>query len=337
MKAALIRRFGEPLELADLPIPTPGSHQVVIRVEACGLCHTDLAAAAGSWPVKPILPRVPGHEVVGRIAIVGADVHHLHKGERVALGWLGSTCGRCRACLSGDEVLCEERRYTGYDVDGGFAEYVQAVADFVVPVPSGVDPLDAACLTGAGAAAYRAVKIADAGVTDLVAVFGIGGVGHCAIQYVRATGASVVAVDTVEEKLAIARELGAQLTVNAAAENPASMMSRLGGATCALVTTDAPEAMVQALDSLAPGGRLVLVAIPSAAALPLPVYRVVREGIDVIGSPGPARVDIADVFTLHQARRTRVVHQARSLRQVNEAMAELAEDKVPGRLVFELR
>jgi propanol-preferring alcohol dehydrogenase len=337
MKAAVLREFGAPLIIEDRPIPVPGHHDVVVRVEACGLCHTDVSAALGTWPVRAKLPVVPGHEAVGKIVAVGDEVTHLHKGVRVAVPWLGWSCGRCEYCLTGRETLCRQRLNTGSDTDGGFAEYVKASADFVVVVPHGVDPLDAACLTCAGASAYRAVSVSGAGISDLTAVFGIGGVGHLALQYAGIAGASVVAVDTVQDKLIMAQTLGARHATNAAKEDPVDAIQDLGGAHQAIVATGAPQAIDQALASLRPGGTLVLLAIPRENDLRLPAFETILQGITVIGSIGANRVDLQQVFRLHREGHTRVVHQARKLSQVNQAIVEVQADQVPARLVFEFR
>jgi propanol-preferring alcohol dehydrogenase len=337
MKAAVVRSFGDALVIEDRPVPIPGPLDVVVRVEACGLCQTDLSAALGTWPAQPELPFVPGHEIVGRVTAVGSDVHHVGLGERVAVPWLGWACGHCDYCLTGRESLCGLRRNTGSDIDGGFADYVRASADFVVGVPRGIDVLDAACLTCAGASAYRAVMQSGAGISDLTAVFGIGGVGHLALQYAAIAGATVVAVDTVAGKLTMASALGARHVVDASAGDPVLAVQALGGADQAIVATGAAHATEQALASLRPGGTLVLLAMPTDQDLQLPVFETVKRGITVIGSIGANRMDLVHALALHRDGRTRVVHQARTLAHINEAMAELEADEVPARLVFEFR
>ena len=190
MKAAVVRSFDRPLEIEELPIPVPGPDQVLVRIEACGLCHTDIHAARGEWPVKPSPPFIPGHEGVGIIERVGAgNTHGLEPGMRVALPWLGYACGACQYCNSGRETLCLSQLNMGYAINGGFAEYAVGYARHVVRVPDGVDPADAAPLTCAGVTTYKAVKVSGARSSDLVAVFGVGGLGHLAVQYARITGA----------------------------------------------------------------------------------------------------------------------------------------------------
>lgn len=337
MKAAVIRKLGAPLELETRPIPLPGPGEVLVRVEACGLCRTDIHAAHGDWPTKPALPVVPGHEAVGRVVRLGPGVSEVRLGDRVAVPWLGWACGCCEYCLSGAESLCRRRRNTGYDIDGGFAEYLTASEHFVVKVPVDVDALDAACLTCAGLSAYKAVLSSGAGPTDLTAVFGVGGLGHLAVQYARIVGASVVGVDRLTAKLEMAASLGARRAINTAVTDPVSTLQAMGGASQAIVAAASREAADQALASLRPGGTLVLLAMPDDEALRLPIAETVQGGITVIGSIGGSRVDLARVFTLQAQGHTRVVHQARVLSQVNQAMAEVEADKVAGRLVFEFR
>lgn len=337
MKAALVRQFGSDLTVEDRPVPTPGPGEVLIRVETCGICHTDLHTVQGAWSPQPALPFVPGHEAVGRVAAKGPEVTYLHVGDRVAVPWLGWACGRCHYCLTGSDVLCRQRRHTGYDLDGGFAQYMTANAAFVVGVPPGIDPLDAACLSCAGVNAYKAVKVAGSASSQLTAVFGVGGVGHLVIQYARIAGAEVVAVDITGPKITLARELGASHAVHSGDADPVKAIQRLGGADQAVVTAASPVAVEQALASLKAGGTLVLVAMPPETALELPVYDVVRDGIAVVGSPGGNRADLQETFALHTHGRTRLVHQARGLHQINQALRELEADTVPAKLVLEFR
>jgi alcohol dehydrogenase, propanol-preferring len=336
MKAAVVRQLGQPLVIEERPIPTPGAGQVLVRLEASGLCHTDIHAAHGDWPVKPIPPFVPGHEGVGRIASVGDGVSPKRVGERVAIPWLHAACGTCEFCISGWETLCLEQKNTGYSIDGCYAEYVLAQADFVVPVPEGVDPLDAAPLSCAGVTTYKAVKVSGARPSDVVAIFGVGGLGHLALQYARIAGATVVAVDVTEDKLALAKELGADHIVNASVESPVDALAELGGADVAIVTAADAGPLRQAFDSLRRKGRLVLVGLPAHNEFALPVFQTVLNGIQVIGSIVGTRLDLAEVFELHAAGRTRVVFETRQLEDVNEAFAEVLRGAVPARLVFDL-
>ncbi len=286
MKAAVVHDFTQPLSVEEVPDPVAGAEQVLVRLQACGLCHTDIHAAHGEWPVKPSPPFIPGHEGVGMIEQVGpGNPHGLEVGMRVALPWLGYACGDCRYCNSGRETLCEKQINTGYGMDGGFAELAIGYARHVVRVPDEVDSLDAAPLTCAGVTTYKAVKESGARAADRVAVFGAGGLGHLAVQYARVTGAEVIAVDINEDRLATATELGAEHVVNAASEDPIAAIQKLGGADVAIATAVSPIAFEQAMGSLARGGRLVCVGLPAENELRL------ADLPDGARRPQPARLD----------------------------------------------
>ncbi len=340
MKAAVVHDFGKPLELQEVPKPEPGSGEVVVKIETSGLCHTDIHAAHGDWPVKPKLPLIPGHEGVGLIESLGPGVTELtglREGDRVALPWLGSACGYCEACLTGWETLCEKQLNTGYFIDGSYAEYAKANANFVGRVPPEIDPLDAAPLTCAGVTTYKALKVSGARPAQLVAIFGIGGLGHLALQYARVFGAHTVAVDIVDEKLQLARELGADYTVNAKTEDPVQAIKALGGADVAIGVAVAPKAFEQAYASLRRGGRLVFVALPADNFVQLPIFETVLNGLQIFGSIVGTRIDLTEVFDLHKAGRTRVIREVRRLDQVNEAFEEVETGRAKARLVFDLR
>ena len=251
--------------------------------------------------------------------------------------WLGWACGACEACASGWETLCPNARYTGYTVNGGFAEYVIADAAFAGLVPAGIDPLDAAPLTCAGVTTYKAVKVSGARSSDLVAVFGIGGLGHLAMQYAQIAGATVAAVDIVESKLDVAKQLGAAYTVNALPTIRAAEIQALGGADAAIVLAATPLACEQAFASLKRNGTLVLVGLPKDNIMRLPIFETVLKGIKVVGSLVGTRVDLTETFDLHAAGRTTIVRETRRLDQVNEAMAQVLHGDVDARLVFDLR
>jgi propanol-preferring alcohol dehydrogenase len=337
MKAAVVHGFGQPLRVEEVPTPIPDPGQVLVRVETSGLCHTDIHAAAGDWPVKPSPPFIPGHEGVGIIERVGAGVTRVHEGDRVAIPWLGWACGACEACASGWETLCPSAVYTGYTVNGGFAEYAVADAAFVGLVPPQIDPLDAAPLTCAGVTTYKAVKVSGARSSDLVAIFGVGGLGHLALQYAQIAGATVAAVDLVDAKLDVAKRLGAEYTFNSKTQDVVDEMQKLGGANCAIALAASPIACEQALASLKRNGTLVLVGLPKDNIMRLPIFETVLRGVKVVGSLVGTRLDLKETFALHAAGRTTIVRESRSLDQVNEAMAEVLSGSIEARLVFDLR
>ena len=336
MKAAVVHDYTRPLEIEEVPTPEPGAEQVLVRIEASGLCHTDIHAARGEWPVKPPLPFIPGHEGVGIVERVGpGNAHGILEGMRVALPWLGYACGDCTYCNTGWETLCESQQNMGYSMNGGFAEYAVGYARHVVVVPEGIDPLDAAPLTCAGVTTYKAVKVAGTRSSDLVAVFGVGGLGHLAIRYAAIAGGRVIAIDLHEEKLELARELGAEFTVNAAKEDPVEAIQALGGADQAIALAVVPSAFEQAYRSLRRGGTIVFVALPADNEVKLPIFETVLNGITVIGSIVGTRKELREVFALHAAGRTHVTREVRPLEQVNESIADVNAGHVAARIVFQ--
>lgn len=336
MKAAVVTDFHRPLELQDRPIPEPGPGEALVALEASGLCHTDIHAAHGDWPVKPTPPFVPGHEGIGRVTALGSDVSSRSVGDRVAIAWLGYACGQCRECIAGWETLCLAQRNSGYSVDGTFAEYAVVPAAFATPVPEGISATDAAPLTCAGVTTYKAVKVARVAPAETVAVFGVGGLGHLAVQYARIAGAFVIGVDVEDHKLEMATHLGADQVVNARTTDPVDAIRSLGGADVAIALAASPASFDQAYRSLRRGGRLVCVALPADdAALTLPIFDTVINGKTVIGSIVGTRNDLADVFALHLAGRTQVISVDRKLDEVNESIDDVLAGRVPARVVFQ--
>ena len=341
-RAAVVHDFGSPLTVDEVPMPKLGPGQVRVKVEVCGLCHTDIHAANGDWPIKPSPPFIPGHEGVGIVTeLAPGDVphtdlgHEVHIGDRVAMPWLGYACGSCNYCVSGWETLCHAQEMMGYTIDGGMGEYATAYADYVVKVPEGVDPFDAAPLTCAGVTTYKAVKVAGTRSSDFVAVFGVGGLGHLAIQYAAIAGGRVVAVDVIDEKLELARELGAEFTINAKKEDPVEAIQRLGGVDQAIALAVSPSAFEQAYKSLRRGGKLVFVALPADNEITLPIFETVLNGISIVGSIVGTRKDLREVFELHAAGKTRVIRETRPLDEVNQAIADVEAGRVAARIVLE--
>jgi len=339
VKAAVVPALGAPLQIRDVPVPEPGPGQVLVRIETCGLCHTDIHAARGEWPVKPKIPLIPGHEGVGVVVSVGPPLgdHEppVRLGQRVALPWLGHACGMCRYCIDGWETYCTAPEYTGYTMDGSYAEYAVAYANHVVPVPHGVTSMDASPLTCAGVTTYKALKVAEPQPDETVMVVGVGGLGHLGLQYARVFGARTVAVDMYDAKLQLAADLGADHVVDARGDQQAALAA-LGGVDVALVTVPSTHAMRAAHAALNPRGRMVLVGIPADNRLELPVFETVLRGRSVLGSLVGTRNDLADVFDLHARGLTRVITAARRLEDVNACFDEVLAGKVPARLVFQM-
>lgn len=336
MRAAVVHNFREPLTIEEVAVPEPGPGQILVRVAASGVCHTDLHAADGDWPVRPKLPFIPGHEGVGHVAAVGAGVASLKEGDRVGVPWLHSACGECEYCLTGWETLCPNQQNTGYSVDGGFAEYVLAPAAYVGRLPDGINFVQAAPLLCAGLTTYKGLKETDAEPGDWVVVSGVGGLGHLAVQYARAMGLHVAAVDVAEEKLALARELGAELTVNAEVEDPAAkIQEELGGSHGVLITAVSPPAFRQGIGMLRRGGTCVLVGLPPGD-FPAPIFDVVLKRLTVRGSIVGTRKDLQEALQFAAEGKIRSSVEAQPLEAVNTVFARLRRGDVRGRVVLQL-
>ena len=335
MHAVVVHAFDEPPRVEEVAKPIPGPGEILVKIEASGLCHTDIHAAHGDWPVKPNLPFIPGHEGVGIVEALGTGVAEVVVGDRVAIPWLGYACGVCDYCVSGWETLCESQQNTGYSVDGGFAEYTKAHARYVVKVPAGIDPFDAAPLTCAGVTTYKAVKMSGAKPADLVAVWGIGGLGHLALQYARIAGASVVAVDLFDEKLELARELGAEFTVNAARAGPgrcdqAARRCRRGRRSRRLRRRRSSRPLPRCGVAVTMCARCSSRGEQDGAA----DLRDSPQRHHVVGSIVGTRLDLREVFELHAAGKTRVIREERPLDDVHNAMEDVLRGDVPARIVL---
>jgi alcohol dehydrogenase, propanol-preferring len=336
MKAAVVHQFKERLAIEDIETPEPGPSEILVKVEASGLRHTDIHAAHGDWPVKPKLPFVPGHEGVGIVERIGPDVAEVSEGDRVAIPWLGYACGTCEYCVSGWETLCESQLNTGYSIDGGHAEYAKAFRHHAAgSCSSGATSVRSPPLTCAGVTTYKAVKVSGARPSDLVAVFGIGGLGHLALQYAKIAGATVVAVDLFDEKLKLAKELGADYTINAQDEDPIKAIKNLGGADAAISLAVSPTAIEQAYGSLRRGGTLVFVALPPDNYVRVPIFETVLNGTKIVGSIVGTRLDLAEVFELHASGATRVIYETRILEEINDAIEDVEQGRVAARLVLQ--
>ena len=338
MKAAVVREFGKPLSIDEVPIPEPGPGMIQVAIQASGVCHTDLHAAEGDWPVKPNPPFIPGHEGVGYVSAVGAGVKHVKEGDRVGVPWLYTACGCCRHCLGGWETLCEQQQNTGYSVNGGFADYVVADPNYVGHLPKNIDFVEIAPVLCAGVTVYKGLKVTDTKPGDWVVISGIGGLGHMAVQYAKAMGMNVAAVDIDDEKLALARKLGATVTVNAATDpDPAAAIKREtdGGAQGVLVTAVGRKAFEQAIGMVARGGTVALNGLPPGD-FPLDIFGVVLNGITVRGSIVGTRLDLQESLDFAgQGKVKATVHSAK-LEDINDIFAKMHKGQIEGRMVMDL-
>ena len=335
MKAAVVREFRQPLVIEEVAVPQPKPGEILVRIAASGVCHTDLHAADGDWPVKPQPPFIPGHEGVGHVAAVGAGVSHVKEGDRVGVPWLYSACGHCRHCLGGWETLCETQQNTGYSVNGGFAEYVIADPDYVGKLPDSVSFVDVAPILCAGVTVYKGLKSTDTRPGDWVVVSGIGGLGHMAVQYAKAMGLNVAAVDVSDEKLDLAKRLGATLTVNARDADPAAAIrTQIGGAQGVLVTAVSPKAFEQALGMVGRGGTVSLVGLPPGS-FPLPIFSTVLNGITVRGSIVGTRLDLQQALDFAGAGKVKATVASEPLENINDIFARMRAGAIEGRIVID--
>lgn len=337
MKAAVVREFKQPLAIEEVRVPDPGPGQILVKLAASGVCHTDLHAAEGDWPVKPKLPFIPGHEGVGHVAAVGAGVSHVREGDRVGVPWLYTACGHCRHCLGGWETLCEKQQNTGYSVNGGFAEYVVADPDYVGRLPAKVGFVEIAPILCAGVTVYKGLKVTDTRPGDWVAVSGIGGLGHMAVQYARAMGLNVIAVDVDEAKLELATKLGASLVVNARKADPAAFVKKeVGGAQGVLVTAVSPKAFEQALGMVGRGGTVSLVGLPPGS-FALPIFDTVLNGITVRGSIVGTRLDLQEALDFAGQGKVTATVSSERLENINRIFARMHAGDIQGRIVIDFR
>lgn len=336
MKAMVVERFGAPLKWAEVPEPTlRGPHDVLVRIRASGVCHTDLHAACGDWPVKPSLPFIPGHEGVGEIIEAGSEVDGLRVGDRVGVPWLHSACGHCEFCHAGWETLCEAQRNTGYSVNGGYAELVVADGRYVGRVPDGLDDTAISPHFCAGVTTYKAVMVSGAGPAKTVMVSGIGGLGHMALQYARVSGARTIAVDVRDDKLELARRLGADEMIDARGGDLAAAVRRLGGADIVIATAVSAASFRAAFDALKRGGKLVVVGLPPQE-LPVPVFDLVLKGITICGSIVGTREDLREALALAARGLVHCEHRTAPLREVNEVFAQMRSGEILGRVVLQV-
>ncbi|MEM7566422.1 MAG: zinc-dependent alcohol dehydrogenase [Pseudomonadota bacterium] len=335
MRAAVARAYGEPLRIEEVAVPEIGPDQILVAVEASGVCHTDVHAVEGDWPVQPPLPFIPGHEVVGRVAAAGRNVTLHKEGDRVGVPWLHSACCHCHHCETGWETLCETQRNTGYSVNGGFAEFVAADPRFVAHIPANLDPVHTAPILCAGVTTYKGLKETEVRPGEWVAIVGIGGLGHLGIRYAKAMGMKVAAIDIDPGKLQIAQAHGAELTIDASMSDSAETLQReIGGVHGALVTAVSTSAFGQGVGMLRRKGTMVLVGLPPGE-FPTPIFDVVLKRLTIRGSIVGTRADLDEALAFAaEGRIGPHVHTA-PLSDINRVLTELKAGHVDGRYVLD--
>ncbi len=336
MQAAVVVEFQKALVLREAVIPTPGAGQILVKTEACGVCHTDLHAAHGDWPLKPALPFIPGHEAIGVVAAMGAGVSLVKEGDRVGVPWLYSACGHCEYCLAGWETVCAGAQFGGYTQNGGFAEYLLADPNYVAHIPAGLAAAEAAPLICAGITTYKGIKETGAKPGQWIAISGAGGLGHLAIQYAKAMGLLVCAIDVDEGKLAHATRLGADFVINAATGDPGAALKKetRGGAHGVLITAPSLAAFKQGVGMTRKRGTCVLVGLPPGE-FPVPLFDVVANCITIRGSFVGTRLDMAEALAFGAAGKVKADIELQPLPAINSIFGRLEHGDVPSRVVLE--
>lgn len=335
MKAAVLHEFKKPLTLEDVPRPSPGPDEVLIGVEACGVCHSDLHVADCDWPQLARITKRPlilGHEVAGRVGEVGAQVREVRVGDRVGVPWIYWTCGACDFCREGNENLCVSQKITGVTVDGGYAEFMLAPASHVTRIPDSLPAVEAAPLFCAGVTVFRALQKARVRTGQRVAIFGVGGLGHLGVQMAANVGAEVIAIDISDDKLALAKSVGAAEVINAATADAAKRLRRLG-AHVALVTSAAKSAYDLAFSAIRPTGTLLVVGLP-AETIGFPPILMAALEINIHASAVGTREDLRNVLALAAAGKLRCEVSTRPLAEANAALEDLRRGKISGRVVL---
>ena len=340
MKAAVLRAFRAPLQIERVPMPEPGQGDLLIKVVACGVCHSDLHAADGDWAQLPVMPLIPGHEVAGVVAGIGAGVSGFALGDLVGVPWLYSACGTCEYCLAGMETICKSAEATGYSKPGGFAEYMVAPAGFVGRLPEGTDLYAMAPILCAGVTTYRGLKRSGARPGQWVVIVGIGGLGHIAVQYARAMGLLVAAVDVSDDKLALATALGAEVVVNGATcDAVAAIQDRIGGGHAAVVTAVASKAFEQAILMLRPGGTVAYIGLPGGKAdeIRTSISAITNWELSVRGSNVGTRQDLNEAVAFAANGLVKATIRTEPLEAINQVFDEMRAGKIVGRVVLALQ
>ncbi|MES2276254.1 MAG: alcohol dehydrogenase AdhP [Bacteroidota bacterium] len=336
MKAAVIREFGQPLQIEEMPVKEPGENQILVKVIACGVCHTDLHACQGDWPAQPKMPLIPGHEALGYVVALGRGVKNVSEGDIVGVPWLYSACGCCEFCITGWETLCDTQQNGGYSVDGGFAEYVIADSRYVAHFPPNINFTQMAPIICAGVTVYKGLKETEAKPGEWVAISGIGGLGHLAVQYAKAMGLHVAAIDISTDKLDLAKSLGAELVVNAKEQDPGEFLKKeTGGMHGVLVTAPSPIAFKQGISALRRKGTIALNGLPKGS-FDLPIFETVINRYTVRGSIVGTRKDMQEAIQFAVEGKVKATVHPTKLEDINSVFDEMKKGEIEGRVVLEI-
>jgi D-arabinose 1-dehydrogenase-like Zn-dependent alcohol dehydrogenase len=332
MKAVQISKPGGNFEVVERPIPNPGSRQVRIKVEACGVCHSDVLVKEGLWQGLQY-PRVPGHEIAGRIDAVGEGVTQWTPGQRVGVGWHGGHCFVCEPCRRGDFVLCRNQKITGISYDGGYQEYMVAPAEAVAAIPEDLPAAEAAPLLCAGITVFNSLRNAGARAGDTVAVQGLGGLGHLGIQYARQMGFRTVAIGRGKDKETLARKLGAHDYIDAAAGSPAEALQKLGGAKVVLATAPDSKSAAALIGGVAPAGKMLIVGV-GAESLDVPPIPLIIGRLAIQGWPSGTAMDSEDTLKFSALSGVRPMIEKFPLEKAADAYQQMITGKARFRSVL---
>lgn len=332
----MIHAFGQPLQIEEMPVKEPGENQILVKVMACGVCHTDLHACQGDWPAKPKMPLIPGHEAIGYVAALGKGVKNVKEGDIVGVPWLYSACGCCEFCITGWETLCDSQQNGGYSVDGGFAEYVIADPRYVAHFPANINFTQMAPIICAGVTVYKGIKETEVKPGEWIAISGIGGLGHLAVQYAKAMGLHVAAIDIADDKLQLARSLGADLTVNALNQDPGEFLKKeTGGMHGVLVTAVSPIAFKQGISALRKKGTIALNGLPKGD-FDLPIFESVINRYTVRGSIVGTRKDMQEAIEFALEGKVKATVHTASLEDINGIFDRMKAGDIEGRMVMDI-
>lgn len=335
MKAGIVKKFGKTIDIENTDKPKPGKHQALVKLISTGVCHTDLHALEGDWPVKPSPPFIPGHEGVGEVVELGEDAVNFQVGDIAGNAWLWSACGNCEYCRRGWETLCHDQINGGYSVDGSFGEYMLIDTRYAPKIPEGSDLYEVGPVLCAGVTVYKGLKMSEAKPGDWVVISGIGGLGHLAVQYGVAMGLRVIAVDIADDKLELAKKHGAEIVINAADADPAAaVQEQVGGAHAVLVTAVHEQAFGQAIGMSRRGGTIVFNGLPPGK-FDVSVFDVVLNGLTVRGSIVGTRHDMIEALEFHAAGKIEPTYHRRPLEDLNDVFEEMRGGKIDGRVVIE--
>lgn len=332
MKVVQVPKAGGNFELVERPIPEPGRGQVRIKVEACGICHSDAIVKEGHWPFPLNYPRVPGHEIAGRIDAVGTDVSLWKKGDRVGVGWHGGHCFKCDPCRRGDFINCRNEIVTGLNVDGGYAEYTIAREEAVAAIPDDLPAAEAAPLLCAGITVYNALRNSGARAGEIIAVQGIGGLGHLGIQYARQMGFRTIAIGRGADKAPLAKKLGAHEYVDSTSGAAAELQKR-GGASVILATAPDSKSISALMDGVAPNGKLLVVGA-SPEPLNISPLQLIPGRRDVAGWASGTGKDSEDTMQFSAQTGVRPMIEKYPLEKVADAYKQMITGKVRFRVVL---